>query len=190
MSEVLKYKALGEMTQRSIAGGAKWVRLKDYDAAQSELAAVRRRESIIKEKLADCENSEAALREELTLTQRQVTANWNLVESTREELSSICSMACMLEDREWAEHAGKGPVAEKMEYAITEMHNELTAAGQRNADAIRLLSALYDATDMVWPDVADFLTMNKPTESGASDKCLSDGGTCGLGGTCHMCPHK
>lgn len=87
----------------------------------------------------------------------------------REELASVCSMACMLEDREWAEHAAKGPIAEKMEYAITEMHNELTAAEQRNADAIRMLTALYEVTPFVWPDVADFLTKNKPAESGASE---------------------
>lgn len=30
----------------------------------------------------------------------------------------------------------------------------------------------------------------KPTESGASDKCVADGGTCGLGGQCVECPHK
>lgn len=29
----------------------------------------------------------------------------------------------------------------------------------------------------------------KRTESGASDKCASDGGTCGLGGHCGECPH-
>ena len=42
-------------------------------------------------------------------------------------------------------------------------------ARQRLIDAVRLLTALYDATPIVWPDVADFLAMNKPTESGASE---------------------
>lgn len=30
----------------------------------------------------------------------------------------------------------------------------------------------------------------KPTESGASGKCVSDGGACGLGGQCGEYPHK
>ena len=32
--------------------------------------------------------------------------------------------------------------------------------------------------------------LTKPTESGASNKCVSDGGTCGPGGQCAGCPHK
>lgn len=43
------------------------------------------------------------------------------------QLDSVESMTLMLEEREWAEHAGKGPVAERLESAITEMHNELDA---------------------------------------------------------------
>jgi hypothetical protein len=41
MNEVRKYKALGDMTPRSRIGGGDWVRLEDYDAAKSELAALR-----------------------------------------------------------------------------------------------------------------------------------------------------
>ncbi len=41
MSEVRKYKALGDMTPRSRIGGGEWVRLEDYDAAQVDLAAMR-----------------------------------------------------------------------------------------------------------------------------------------------------
>lgn len=44
----------------------------DVQAAQSELSAVRRRESLLKEKLADCEKSEAALREELAAQKETV----------------------------------------------------------------------------------------------------------------------
>jgi uncharacterized protein (DUF3084 family) len=51
----------------------------------------------------------------------------------------------------------------------TELQQRLAAAEQRNADAVRLLTALYDATPIVWPDVADFLALTKPTESGASE---------------------
>ncbi|KJZ41350.1 hypothetical protein VC33_00450 [Pseudomonas fluorescens] len=38
-----------------------------WQSARPELEAIRRRESLLKEKLADCEKSEAALREELAM---------------------------------------------------------------------------------------------------------------------------
>ena len=77
--------------------------------------------------------------------QAELLAAQSELAALREELASVCSMACMLEDREWAEHAGKGPVAEKLESAITELHNELsstqqalTAAEQRNSELVEL----------------------------------------------------
>ncbi len=95
----------------------------------------------------------------------------------REDLASVRSMACMLEHREWAEHAGKGPIAEKLESAITEMHNELssaqqslTAAEQRNAELVELLREVrkdyrVDISGPLWTQIDAAL---KPTESGAS----------------------
>lgn len=45
MSEVLKYKAIGGMAQRSRVGGADYVRLSDYDALQQRLTETERREA-------------------------------------------------------------------------------------------------------------------------------------------------
>lgn len=49
----------------------------------------------------------------------------------REELDQCGSMAAMVESKEWAEHAGSGPVSSRVESAFTQMHNELSEAQQR-----------------------------------------------------------
>lgn len=78
----------------------------------------------------------------------QLTAAQSELAALREELASVSSMACMLKDREWAEHAGKGPIAEKMESAITELHNELSESRQRLADAERRNADLIGVLEM------------------------------------------
>lgn len=45
----------------------------------------------------------------------------------REELDQCGAMAAMIEDKEWAEHAGSGPVSSRVESAFTQLHNELAA---------------------------------------------------------------
>lgn len=50
------------------------------------------------------------------------------------EIESVRSMTAMLNDREWAEHVGKGEVSSALESAITELHNELGALRDRNAE--------------------------------------------------------
>lgn len=73
------------------------------------------------------------------------------------------------------------------------------AAEQRNATLAGLLERWYEANcnDLVHVEDGAYRivldtneALTKPTESGASDKCVSDGGTCGLGGQCAECPHK
>ena len=49
----------------------------------------------------------------------------------REELNRCDSMAVMIEQKEWAEHAGSGPVSSRVESAFTQLHNELSEAQQR-----------------------------------------------------------
>lgn len=66
MSEVRKYKALGDMTPRSRIGGGEWVRLEDYDAAQVELAALRLQCGGMQMSLDEAAEREDALREELS----------------------------------------------------------------------------------------------------------------------------
>ena len=53
----------------------------------------------------------------------------------RDELERCESMATMIQDREWAEHAGKGDVSARVESSFTQMHNELSALQQRLAEA-------------------------------------------------------
>ena len=47
-----------------------------------------------------------------------------------EELDQCQSMALMIEEKEWAEHVGKGPISSRVESAFTQLHNELSEARQ------------------------------------------------------------
>lgn len=51
----------------------------------------------------------------------------NISETAVEELQRCDDMANMVLEREWAEHAGKGPVSSRVEQAFTQLHNELAA---------------------------------------------------------------
>lgn len=42
------------------------------------------------------------------------------------ELKQCEAMAAMVEEREWAEHVGTGPVSSRVEVAFTQLHNELS----------------------------------------------------------------
>lgn len=50
------------------------------------------------------------------------------IEQLTAELESVRSMTAMLNEREWAEHVGKGVIAQGLEQAITGLHGELSAA--------------------------------------------------------------
>jgi chromosome segregation ATPase len=52
-----------------------------------------------------------------------------------EELDQCHSMALMIEEKEWAEHVGKGTISSRVESAFTQLHNELTEARQGLAAA-------------------------------------------------------
>lgn len=52
------------------------------------------------------------------------------------ELSQCEAMARMIEEKEWAEHAGTGPVSSRIEAAFTTLHNELSEAREA-ADTLR-----------------------------------------------------
>lgn len=83
-----------------------------------------------------------------------------------------------------------------LEHANITLKLNLAAAEQRNADTIaklELAASMMDDDERGnrFAEICRLAIKSlKPTESGASAKCVSDGGTCGLGGTCHMCPHK
>lgn len=50
------------------------------------------------------------------------------IEQLTAELESVRSMTVMLNEREWAEHAGRGEIAQGLEQAITSIHGELADA--------------------------------------------------------------
>jgi len=112
------------------------------------------------------------------------------------------------------ELAKKDRALEDLLESNSDMTTCLAAAEQRNADDLRdaeryrelrkftpyRFKKMQDASVTDGGDVLYFhadkfdalmdAELTKPTESGASDKCASDGGTCGLGGQCADCPHK
>lgn len=50
--------------------------------------------------------------------------------AAEEELDQCQSMALMIEEKEWAEHVGKGSISSRVESAFTQLHNELSEARQ------------------------------------------------------------
>lgn len=65
--------------------------------------------------------------------------------ASRAELDRCGSMAAMIENKEWAEHAGTGPVSSRVESAFTQLHNELAEAQQRLTDAEKRCGELESA---------------------------------------------
>lgn len=53
--------------------------------------------------------------------------------SAEEELKAISGMVSMLENGEWAEHAGNGQLSQRLEAAITRLQNALSVAEERTA---------------------------------------------------------
>lgn len=56
------------------------------------------------------------------LKQRQQIAD------LKAELDAVLAMVSMLEEKEWAEHAGRGPISNRLEACITELHGEISEA--------------------------------------------------------------
>ena len=65
--------------------------------------------------------------------------------ASREELDQCGSMASMIKGKEWAEHAGSGPVSSRVESAFTQLHNEMAEAQQRLTVAEQLLREVQKA---------------------------------------------
>lgn len=53
-----------------------------------------------------------------------------LLTAAEEELDQCQSMALMIEEKEWAEHVGKGSISSRVELAFTQLHNELSESRQ------------------------------------------------------------
>ena len=68
------------------------------------------------------ERAVASERREKELQQRLTAAE--------EELDQCQSMALMIEEKEWAEHVGRGLISSQVESAFTQLHNELSEARQ------------------------------------------------------------
>lgn len=66
-----------------------------------------------------------------------------------DELKRIEDMAQMVMDREWAEHAGKGPISNKVESAFTQLHNELGVAQSQLSDTHLALKSAKEEIAML-----------------------------------------
>lgn len=73
----------------------------------------------------------------------------------REDLVQCGSMAAMIEGKEWAEHAGSGPVSSRVESAFTQLHNELSETQQRLTVAEKLLREVSDSPAWGLGDIRD-----------------------------------
>ncbi|WP_225785693.1 hypothetical protein [Pseudomonas sp. Marseille-P9655] len=60
-------------------------------------------------------------------------------DALRAQLAECEAMAAMIAEREWAEHAGTGPVSSKVEAAFTKLHNDVHEAGEMLAERDALL---------------------------------------------------
>ncbi|WP_205548595.1 hypothetical protein [Pseudomonas carnis] len=65
-----------------------------------------------------------------------------LLTAAENELDRCKSMALMIEEKEWAEHVGKGPISYRVESAFTQLHNELS-------DSRQSLTAADERTDVL-----------------------------------------
>ncbi len=64
------------------------------------------------------------------------------LEVAADELKRCEDMARMVLEREWAEHAGKGPISSKVEAAFTQLHNELAESQLTNKADKELIERL------------------------------------------------
>lgn len=149
MSEVKTYRFKG--------AAGEYVYSVDYDAAKSELAALRDEIGEVKGEYDRAVNKVAALREELASSKREIVTLAQLDSTT-----------------------------------VNGFKDMPTVAEQRNAELVELLRrSVAVIGGEGWNELeADIWAAINPVESGASSVCVSDGGTCGLGGKCHQCPHK
>jgi hypothetical protein len=65
-------------------------------------------------------------------------------DALRAQLAECEAMAAMIAEREWAEHAGTGPVSSKVEAAFTQLHNDLHEVGEKLAERDALLDRVVD----------------------------------------------
>lgn len=117
MTEVKRY----HLTETGLVEGESLGRLSvvlaaDFDTLQSRLDDTER------QRRAEFDASQAAERLVAELQQRLTAAD--------EELAQCQSMALMIEEKEWAEHVGKGPISSQVESSFTQLHNELSEAHQ------------------------------------------------------------
>ena len=162
MSEVMHYFWVADGMSETSEARDTYVRSTDY-GAKCHASAVYFGSWKRTEEERDAAQSElSALRQELAETKRQSGIQLGgrsvLIESLNARIENYAPKLKSLVDRNT-----------RLKWQRNGVQLKLTVAEQRNADAVRLLTALYDATPIVWPDVADFLAMTKPTESGASE---------------------
>lgn len=94
------------------------------------------------------------------------------------QLDECESMAAMILEREWAEHAGKGPVSAKVEAAFTDLHNELSESRaqltERDA-TLRELCGKYKRGTLTIVDISAVLSASADPKSCGSCAGCTDG---------------
>jgi hypothetical protein len=151
------------------------VRASDYDAAQSELSALREENERMKSESFE-ELYNAAIDERDALLGEVATAKHDIA-SFLETTAKVCALLGI--DTEDAKHA-EGKPSDVLFSHATAMQQRLTAAEQRNAEladiADELLTAyestIHSAYCQVNPDndlISKAIAALKPTESGASE---------------------
>ncbi|MGN8259460.1 hypothetical protein ACLEJW_09020 [Pseudomonas sp. SMSB3] len=72
-------------------------------------------------------------------------------DALRAQLAECEAMAAMIAEREWAEHAGTGPVSSKVEAAFTQLHNDLHQAFEKITERDALLDRVVGHANF-WHD--------------------------------------
>ena len=85
------------------------------------------------------------------------------------ERDAMESMVVMLEEKEWAEHASKGPVSSRLETCITTLMNELSEANERADEATVSGMTYAEQRDTAQAQLAEALGLL----SAAVDYCYS-----------------
>lgn len=128
----------------------------DHESVQDDCARAENRalSDEVERLTRKCKNADLALRVQTENCERlrkerqrmdgALVACANERDTLRAQLAECEAMAAMIAEREWAEHAGNGPVSSKVEAAFTQLHNELHESGENLAERVAALDAMTE----------------------------------------------
>lgn len=91
--------------------------------------------------------------------------------------ADVEAVLTLLEEHEWAEHCTKTPLGQRLEAAITEMHNEIHAAKEHNDVADTLLkraTELHEKGFMPWVAAEELALSEIGIEEAAIDELIGE----------------